>query len=302
MFLIGDHNFHQFTNNVTVDGAPVRYGLVPRDYTTHPVGSYRGIRPFSAVNMPLIPRSELSERCKDQEKYGSSLSHIRKTGNNGGTMQVLDQNGQGFCWAYSSTMATMLARAVMGMPYVRLSAHSVACVIKSFQDEGGWGPQSAEFIGERGCAPVSHWPEKSMSRQYNTTATWAEAAKYKLAECWVEIDAPAYDRNLAFEQFISGLLLNNPGVCDFNWWGHSVCGMAVKDGRQYRDKTRTESGKLATLIEFELMWGFNTLADGVGIEIANSWTPSWGEDGCGVLTGTKAVPDGGLLVRTALAA
>lgn len=302
MFLIGDHNYHLFTNIVTVNGNPVRYGLVPRNYNTHPVGSLRGIKPFSAVSMPLVPRSEWSERCKDQAKYHSSLSHIRKTGNNGSTMVVLDQNGQGFCWAYSSTMAVMMVRATMGMPYVRLSAHSVACVIKSFRDEGGWGAASAEFIAERGVAPVSAWPEKSMSRSNNTAATWAEAARYKLAEAWVETDAPAYDRTLTFDQFASGLLLNNAGVGDFNWWGHSVCLLSLVDGRQHRDTTRAPSGKLATLPEYELMWGFGTAADGYGIDIANSWTASWGEDGCGVLTGSKAVPDGGLLVRSAIAA
>jgi len=300
MFLIGDHNWQQHVEAV-VDGQTTKRGLIPRDYSVQPVGSIDGIVSFGS-RIQTIPRSEWSERCRDKVKYKSRLSDIRNTGNNGQKIPSLDQNGQGYCWAYSSTACVMLARAAMGQPYVRLSAHSVACVIKGFRDEGGWGAHSAEYIQKKGVAPVSHWPEKSMSRSHNTEATWQEALKYRIAEGWMDLEVAAYNRRLTFEQTATGLLLNMPGVGDFNWWGHSVALMDLVDGRPNRYLTRSESGKLATLAEFELMWGFNTESDGFGIGILNSWTDGWGESGTSTLTGSKATPNGGVVIETVLAA
>lgn len=222
------------------------------------------------AEMRLIPRSEWSERIRDQEKYGTSLEHVRATMNNGKPHASLDQNGQGYCWAYSVTQTVMYARGRDQQPYVRLSAHSVACVIKSFRDQGGWCGLSAEFVRDRGVAPVSHWPEKSMSRANDNPQTWAEAGKYTIGEDWVEMRAAVYDRNLTFDQVATCLLLNTPVAVDFNWWAHSVCAIRLVE---------VEPGSFGLLIQ-------------------NSWTDAWGTKGLGVLRGNKAIPDGAVATRT----
>lgn len=182
----------------------------------------------------------------------------------------------GNCWAYSTTAAVQILRAAHNMPYVPLSAHSVACVIKDFRDQGGWGALSLDYIREKGVVPQSLWPAKSMSRQYNTSSNWEEAKKYRVTEGWYDLSESVYDRDLTFDQVMTLLLSRVPVVLDFYWWGHSVCGFDPVDfGNQYslNDPER---------------WG---------IDIMNSWRDAWGNTGMGIVRGRKAIPDGAVAPR-----
>ena len=219
--------------------------------------------------MKLIPRSEWDARIDEQEELGSSLEHFRKTMNNGQMHASLDQNGQGFCWYYSITATAMYARAVAHLPYVRFSPHAGACKVKNFRDEGGWCGLSAKHAREFGFVPEAFWPQKSMSRENDTPATWAEASKYKIVEDWVDLTKNVYDQNLTFDQVATCLLLNIPCAVDFNWWSHSVCAIRL---------VRVEAGSY-------------------GLKIHNSWTDNWGENGMGILRGSKSIPDGAVATR-----
>jgi hypothetical protein len=203
----------------------------------------------------------------------SNLSDIRLTGNNGGIIPSLDQNGKGFCWAHSSTGAVMMLRAVMGLSYVPLSAFAVACVIKNFQDEGGWGAESLDFITTRGVPSDKLWPMQSMEKSNDNPATWVNAALHKVTAGWVDLQAAQYDRELTFDQVGTLLLSRVPVVGDFNWWSHSVCLL---------DLVETSPGEF-------------------GVRILNSWSDSWSDRGMGILKGSQAVPDGAVapLVTTA---
>lgn len=222
--------------------------------------------------MVLIPRSEWDSRIDEQEARKSSLEHMRDRAPGG--MPTLDQNGQGFCWAYSVTRSVMYSRLVMGAPLVRLSGHSVACKIKGFRDEGGWCGLSQQFIKENGVCDVSAWPEKSMSRANDTPAAWESAKQYRIEEDWVDLAAQVWDRNLTFDQVATCLLNNIPVVCDFNWWGHSVIATRL---------VRVERGSY-------------------GLRIDNSWTDQWGDRGKGTLQGERAIPDGAVATRSVVAA
>ena len=181
------------------------------------------------------------------------------------------------CWAHSCTAAAILLRAVAGMPYVRLSAYAVACIIKNYRDQGGWGAQGLDFIRERGVPSVEHWPEKSVDRSNDNPATWENAALHKVSEGFIDLDEPQYDRRLTFQQVGTCLLSNIPVVGDFNWWGHSVCVMDLVD---------VDTSKPATDMRR------------YGVRIWNSWRDSWGTNGTGVLTGSKAIPDGATAPRS----
>lgn len=289
------------------DGLPVEAhtpdtharGLVPRNYGTHPRGCYESA---PALDFPLIPRSEWPERIRDKEAAKSRLSDIRLTGNNGGPIPSLDQNGKGYCWAHSTTGTVVILRALANLPYVPLSAYAVACVIKNFRDEGGWGALSLDFITQRGVPSSQFWPMQSMSRANDNPATWANAALHKVTEGWIDLTAAVYDRTMSFDQEGTLLLSNTPVVKDESWWGHSIQGLDLVDGNAHRDVTRAESGKLATTAEFELMWGVNDpVTAGFGVRIWNSWGDSWGDRGMGVLTGSKAVSDGAVAPRVTIA-
>lgn len=214
----------------------------------------------------LIPESEWIPRIRERKKYKMGLRDLFLAGKIG---QVKDQNGQGYCWAYSTTRTCEYIRAaVMNQKHVPLSAHSVACKVKGFRDEGGWCGLSAQFIRANGIVPESLWPAKSMSRSHDTTANWQEGAKYRIIEDFVDLASPVYSQNLTFAQVVSCLLQNIPVVCDWNWWAHSVCGVDVdeKDGE-------------------------------VCIDIDNSWTPSWGNNGTGLIQGNRKFPDGAVATR-----
>lgn len=233
----------------------------------------RGYDPGSVVPMmfaspteiPTIPESEWIPRIRERKKYKTGLRDLFKAGKVG---TVKDQNGQGYCWAYSVTRTAEYVRAAMGLDYNPLSAHSVACKIKNFRDEGAWCGLSAQFIRASGIVPETLWPAKSMNRAYDTPANWAEAEKYRILEDFVDLTKPVYDQNLTFGQVVSCLLQNIPCAVDFNWWGHSVCAVDVDE----------VSGEVA-------------------LDIDNSWTPSWGDHGTARLTGSRKYPNGAVATR-----
>lgn len=243
-----------------IDGSPRGHGLVPRDLATYPPQMFD-----PPSGLALIPRSEWDARLDEQEREKSSLEHVR------GEIPSLDQNGQGFCWAYSTGSALTLVAALNNRPYVRLSPHAVACKIKNFRDEGGWCGLSAKFARETGFPDVTVWPEKSMSRSSDTAATWANAARRKVTEDFADLTRDVYDQNLTFDQVATCLLAGIPCMTDFNHWSHSVCAIRL---------VRVEAGSY-------------------GLKIWNSWADAWGERGMGILRGSKAIPDGAVAIRVA---
>ena len=124
-----------------------------------------------------------------------------------------------------------------------------------------------KFLRERGCPTSKHWPQQGTSRSYDNPATWEDAAKYKDTE-WEDIP----DRD--FDQLFTHLLLGQPCPLDLNWWAHSICAC---------DPVEIESGSF-------------------GIRIWNSWGDGWSDSGMGVLTESKARPDGAIALRVMRAA
>jgi hypothetical protein len=291
-FVLDDDTPIQQVFYPNLDGERKGMGLVPRDYDEYPQ-EYLG-----PADIPLIPESEWSARIKDKVANKAQLSDIRDTADNGSQFAALDQNGQGYCWAYSTTACVMLLRAVMNQPYVRLSAHAIGCIVKGYRDEGGWCGLSAKFHRERGCPSVALWPEKSMSRSNDKPEVWANASLHRVTEDWMDLGKKDYDHTLTFQQYITCLLCNIPCAADFNWWGHSVCSMDAVDGVASFNAglLRTVSGKLMAASTFDRRWATDVTA-GFAPRILNSWTNTWGEKGTSVLAGSKGRPDGAVALR-----
>ena len=200
--------------------------------------------------------AELLARTQELWEKKATLWHLRQYAANGQQMPTLDQNGQGFCWAYSTTRAVMYQRALMNQPYKRLSAHAVGCMVKNFRDEGGWCGLSYKFIAERGVPSVEFWPEKSMSRSNDKPEVWENAAQNKIAEGYFDPRVAVYDQNLTRRQRMTLLCLCIPYAADRNRWGHSTLDHTpvIKDGA---------------------VWPMGD----------NSWTDGWGDMGTYVFVG-----------------
>lgn len=248
------------------------FGLVPRDYSTDPEEMFS-----PPSDMVIIPESEWDARYDEQEELKSSLEHIYLSGPNGTpAFPNLDQNGHGYCWAYSVGHAIMIDRLRRNLPLVRLNPHSVAAIIKRGRDEGGWCGLSAKFcrehgMGVQGTGP-GQWPLHSRDLRHDTPAMREEMGKYKLDEEFVDLTRSIYDQNLTRMQLATTGFNNIAGPGDYNWWRHSVCRLRW---------VRVERGSWGQLI-------------------LNSW-PRWGRHGLGVLIGNKAVSNGALAVRSTTA-
>jgi hypothetical protein len=248
------------------------FGCVPRDYSVDPPTMFA-----SPSQMQLVPASEEDARFDEQEETKSSLEHLYLSGPNGQPAFVnLDQNGDGYCWAYSTGHAIMLDRLKQGLPIVRLNPHATAAIIKKGRDEGGWCGLSAQFAREHGYAvegsAPGQWPLHSRSLVYDTPTLRTRMEMHKVTEDWVDLSQAVYDQNLTQAQLDTCLWNNIPCPTDFYWWGHSVCTIR---------KVRIEPGSWGRLI-------------------LNSWK-GWGRFGLAVLRGSQAVPNGALAIRVTTA-
>lgn len=286
--LIGDHT--PIDHPVLTGGGR---GLIPRDFALHPAGSYAAA-PHTAIDLPTIDQSEWANRLALQTAARARCSDLRLRANNGQPFPSLNQGQVGYCWAHSTTHAVMYVRAGMGLLYVPLSAYAVAATIKHGADEGGWGALSLDFAADKGIPSQARWPQGDRDyRRYDTPEVWADAALHKVTAQWADLDSPQYDRTLSFAQRATLWLSGRPTVDDYNWWGHSVCGIDLVNGSGHRASTRAESGKLLQLPDFDLAWGMNDpVTGGFGCRIQNSWGDEWSDRGMGVLSGSKCQADG----------
>ena len=249
--------------------AGASFGLVDRDYEVDPVSMFA-----PPSDMQLIPESDWDARFDEQERQQSSLEHIYLSGPNGTPQFVnLDQNGHGYCWAYSVAQSIMIDRLKRNLKPVRLNPHSIAAIIKRGRDEGGWCGQAAEFATDYGCGVegtgLGQWPLHSRNLQNDTPALRLEMAKYRIDEQWTDLTRNIYDRNLTRQQLATSGFLNQAGPGDYPWWGHSVSRI------RWVRVERNSWGQL----------------------ILNSWK-GWGRHGLGVLVGSKAVPASALAIRS----
>lgn len=218
-------------------------------------------------DMELIPESEWDARIQEQEEQESSLTHLyRRSG-----MKHLDQGQSNYCWGHSLVHTAMLSRLSRNLPLVPLSAFGVCAPIKNGRNDGGWCGLSAQFARDRGIPSQTFWPQGDFDyRKYAARDdVWQNAALHKITEDYVDLTRPVWGQNLTVQQVATCLLLNIPVVLDFNWWGHSVCGIRWK---------KIENGSY-------------------GPEILNSWK-GWGDNGLATLQGSRGRPDGALATRS----
>lgn len=235
-------------------------GRVPRDFAKEPFGSLPFAGPF---DLPLIPRSEWSERIEAIERSKSRLTDLCDVLG----VKVKNQQQTNYCWINAPVHCLEIIRAVQGQKYVELSPASVGAKIKGFRNEGGWGTEGLRYLVDHGCVPTSLWPANAIDRKYDNHEADAARAHYQVDE-WYDLQPRS------FVQLMTCLFHRFPVAIGLNWWGHEVTAMnPVKlDG-----------------------------SDRFGVTIDNSWGTDWGENGRSVLSESKATPDDAVAPRVGTA-
>ena len=242
-------------------------GRIPRDYAAIPYGKLPGARRAEDSEVQLIPFDEWPDRIKEQEDTKTRLSDMLKQAG----IQAMDQDGLSYCWVYAVTQDLQSKRRLAGEPLVLLVPESAGAFIKNFRDVGGWGGEALEFMADRGVASQKFWKRHSLSRSNDTPEMRANALLHRVTESF-EFDP----RNW---QMLGSQLLARGGIDGgYNFMGHEVF---VTDLLYLGGRVDSESS--------------------YGVRYLNSWKPSWGDNGYGVIKGSRWVMDDACSVRVSRA-
>lgn len=167
-------------------------------------------------------------------------------------LDVLNQGQTNYCWCNGFIFSAMVARLRESGQVVRLSPASVAAPVKNFQNRGGWGEEALEYMLKHGANLQYDWPANAIDRKYFTSENKEKAMRNQVIE---------YYRCESWEEVGSAIIAGHPCAVGYNWWGHLVCGVDIEEGAH-------------------------------DLVIANSWGQRWGDNGFGVLKGSKKYPNG----------
>ena len=237
-------------------------GYNERDYGAAPLGSFGDEFPRELY----IDSSEWRDRIEFLDKNKAQCKHHKELAG----FDSLNQGSTNYCWINAPIQACHYVRAMQGLPHVPLSPASVGAKIKNFQNVGGWGSQGLDYLKKYGAVPQSMWPANAIDRRYDTGENNAIRSQYKVTEFY-ELAVRS------FHALVSCLLLGWPVAIGLNWWRHEV------------------------LACMALIRGSDPEADTV-IDIDNSWGTSWGDNGHGILTRSKATPDEAVVARVLMPA
>ena len=203
-----------------------------------------------------IPRDQWDARIKANDEHGAWLYDLAKG------IPCQDQDGLGYCHAYSTVMAMMVERIVQGLPLVLLSAESIGGPITGWQNQGAALDQDLQQAAKRGACRQQFMDGRNSISPSRWKAGWEiDCANHIVTEWW-DLDS----RN-TFDLAATCALIGIPANQGFGWWGHAVAG-AFK-------LRRGKGGR------YELM-------------SRNSWGKDYGEDGFFWLAEGKGTPDLGL--------
>jgi len=234
----------------------------------HPIGS-KGLmfaRPILEA-VELIPREQWPDLIAQKDREKSWLDDIVADLN----LPCKDQNGLGYCHGYGPTTALEVARAIAGLPYVELSAESVAGRVTNWRNEGGDPEEDLQVIAQYGSCAAALMDKAHSISPSRWKSDWEKNALLHRAEEFLSGMSKLWD------VAATCALRNIPTSPWFNWWSHCISGSYRL---RYDPKTKTVQRK-----------------------DRNNWGASWGENGfCWFSEGSGkggGTPSGIVAVRVA---
>lgn len=158
-----------------------------------------------------------------------------------------NQASTNYCWVNAPTHCCEITRLTETGQVVSLSPASAGAPIKNFTNSGGWGNQALNYFKQYGLNYSSDWPDNAISRQYYTADNREKAKQNTVYEFYV--------LNSWVERG-SCILAGIPTADGYNWWSHEVIGAGIVLGNH-------------------------------DLIIRNSWAMSWGDQGFGILSGSR---------------
>lgn len=248
--IIDDDNAHKFMR------PPSQNGYVERDYEQTPYGSIASVPPGE---VPMIRWEEFPDRIADLERTKSTLKDILLDSPIG----ILNQKEYPFCHGFAAINTVLIQKQKQGLPYVALSASSVAAPVTGYRKAGAWIGKDLKQIVNVGVAPLSLIPMLTHNRNDFPPGWEIEAAKHKVTE-FSEL------RSRDFQQQASALLQGFAVSVGQNFWSHAVTQLVLRDLDQ--SKAAHDHNRY-------------------GIEFVNSWGIGWSNGGFAIQAGSKKFAD-----------
>jgi hypothetical protein len=258
--IIDDGNATKFIDQWRQEG--YSFGMTPRDYAAAPFGS--ASRPLYQYQYES-DRNKLRDRIKRADDNKATPDDWRIAGE----VDVLDQDQWGYCWFYATVGAMLTAYSMTGIKVPKLNPFPTAYRGKNGRNQGGWGEEALRYIDQFGVVEASLWPghEAKMSN-WDRQEVKENAALHKVTQ---SLELPQKNI-LALISVLTDPKWPRPVVLGLSWWGHEVYGVRA---------LAMEGGKF-------------------GVKFVNSWKYTWGEQGCGILTESKAAADEQIAIQRAL--
>lgn len=158
-----------------------------------------------------------------------------------------NQANTNYCWINAPTHCCEITRLVETGQVISLSPASGGAPIKNFSNSGGWGNQALNWFKEHGLNYSVDWPDNAIQRSYYNEQNKQKAKKNIVREFFVLN---------SWQERVSCILADIPTADGYNWWRHEVAGVGI------------------VISSHDLI-------------IRNSWGMNWGEQGFGILSGSK---------------
>jgi hypothetical protein len=170
------------------------------------------------------------------------------------SLPVHDQGSTNYCWAHGSTRTLELLRAFTQDDHRLLSPESVAVPITGGVNRGGSADEALAWLAEKGACDASFWPRNDRNIKNAQPGWQTDAAKNRIL-AWLDVADFADQMTLALHRI--------PVAIGLRWWMHLIA---------QTSPALTPQGQ-------------------VGIEIDNSWGPSFGDNGRAVLAENRGTAD-----------